>query len=100
MITIEKPDPPARATVGKMARICGPLPGCPMAVIANTNELEMSAEFETETFTGPAVVTSFAGMDTTIVSQLSLEAQCSAIEGPIMSAAKCTVDLRESPWPF
>jgi hypothetical protein len=62
--------------------------------------LELSEEFETEMFTGPGAATSFAGTGTMIVWQLLLEAQVSAREGRRMLAPKCTVEARESPWPF
>jgi hypothetical protein len=100
MITIVNAAPPARATVGKNASICGAFGGGTWGVTVKTAVLELSEEFETDTFTEPAVATSCAGMDTTMVSQSLLEVQACVMEGLSTLPPKCTVEEMESSCPL
>lgn len=95
-MTIEKVGPPAAATVGRKARICGVLEGADAATV-NTTVFELRDEFETNTSTGPAVATSLAGMETAIVSQLLPEAQGGMVKGVRVLLPKCTIEAVESP---
>jgi hypothetical protein len=99
-MTISKAAPPAGATVGKRVKICGAFGGGAWGVTVKTTVLELSEEFETDTFTAPAVATSCAGMDTTMVSQALLEVQACVMEGLSALPPKCTVEEVESACPL